>query len=155
MANQHEVRVTDAGHQLRLLSLRGDTPDNPIGISVVLKGIRRAEIGVTALLTIGGYSLTDTVVVFDRIRENIRLRKKSTFSETINLSVNEVLSRTVITSLTTFMACIALLLFGGVVLKNFSLALALGIIIGTYSSVFVASPIVARWRGEKMVQVKR
>ncbi len=110
---------------------------------------------ITALLTIGGYSLTDTVVVFDRIRENIRLRKKSTFSETINLSVNEVLSRTVITSLTTFMACLALLLFGGVVLKDFSLALAIGIIIGTYSSVFVASPIVAIWRGEKMIQVKR
>ncbi len=110
---------------------------------------------ITALLTIGGYSLTDTVVVFDRIRENIRLRKRGTFSETINLSVNEVLSRTVITSLTTFMACMALLLFGGIVLKDFSLALALGIIIGTYSSVFVASPIVAIWRGEKMVQVKR
>ncbi|HBX42730.1 MAG TPA: protein translocase subunit SecF [Deltaproteobacteria bacterium] len=110
---------------------------------------------ITALLTIGGYSLTDTVVVFDRIRENIRLRKRTTFSETINLSVNEVLSRTVITSLTTFMACMALLLFGGIVLKDFSLALALGIIIGTYSSVFVASPIVAMWRGEKMVQVKR
>jgi preprotein translocase subunit SecF len=110
---------------------------------------------ITALLTIGGYSLTDTVVVFDRIRENIRLRKRTTFSETINLSVNEVLSRTVITSLTTFMACVALLLFGGIVLKDFSLALALGIIIGTYSSVFVASPIVAMWRGEKMVQVKR
>ena len=110
---------------------------------------------ITALLTIGGYSLTDTVVVFDRIRENIRLRKKSTFSETINLSVNEVLSRTVITSITTFMACVALLVFGGVVLKDFSLALALGIIIGTYSSVFVASPIVAIWRGEKMVQVRR
>jgi preprotein translocase subunit SecF len=110
---------------------------------------------ITALLTIGGYSLTDTVVVFDRIRENIRLRKKSTFSETINLSVNEVLSRTVITSLTTLLACIALLLFGGVVLKDFSLALAIGIIIGTYSSIFVASPIVAIWRGEKMIQVKR
>ncbi|HEU5360171.1 MAG TPA: protein translocase subunit SecF [Candidatus Deferrimicrobiaceae bacterium] len=110
---------------------------------------------ITALLTIGGYSLTDTVVVFDRIRENIRLRKKGTFSETINLSVNEVLSRTVITSLTTFMACLALLLFGGIVLKDFSLALAIGIIIGTYSSVFVASPIIAIWRGEKMVQVKR
>jgi len=110
---------------------------------------------ITALLTIGGYSLTDTVVVFDRIRENIRLRKKNTFSETINLSVNEVLSRTVITSLTTFMACVALLLFGGVVLKNFSLALAIGIIIGTYSSIFVASPIIAIWRGEKMIQVKR
>jgi len=110
---------------------------------------------ITALLTIGGYSLTDTVVVFDRIRENIRLRKRSTFSETINLSVNEVLSRTVITSLTTFLACVALLLFGGVVLRDFSLALAIGIIIGTYSSIFVASPIVAMWRGEKMIQVKR
>lgn len=110
---------------------------------------------ITALLTIGGYSLTDTVVVFDRIRENIRLRKKATFSETINLSVNEVLSRTVITSLTTFMACLSLLLLGGIVLKDFALALAIGVIIGTYSSVFVASPIVAIWRGEKMVQVKR
>lgn len=110
---------------------------------------------ITALLTIGGYSLTDTVVVFDRIRENIRLRKRNTFSETINLSVNEVLSRTVITSLTTFLACFSLLLFGGIVLKDFALALTLGIIIGTYSSVFVASPIVAIWRGEKMVQVRR
>lgn len=110
---------------------------------------------ITALLTIGGYSLTDTVVVFDRIRENIRLRKKGTFSETINLSVNEVLSRTVITSLTTFMACISLLFLGGVVLRDFAFALAVGVVVGTYSSVFVASPIVAVWRGEKMVQVKR
>jgi preprotein translocase subunit SecF len=110
---------------------------------------------ITALLTIGGYSLTDTVVIFDRIRENVRLRKRNTFSETINISVNEVLSRTVITSLTVFLACVALLLFGGVVLQDFSLALAIGIIIGTYSSIFVASPIVAIWRGEKMIQVKR
>lgn len=110
---------------------------------------------ITALLTIGGYSLTDTVVVFDRIRENIRLRKKGTFSETINLSVNEVLSRTVITSLTTFMACLALLLLGGIVLRDFAFALAVGVIVGTYSSVFIASPIVAVWRGEKMIQVKR
>jgi preprotein translocase subunit SecF len=110
---------------------------------------------ITALLTIGGYSLTDTVVVFDRIRENIRLRKKGTFSETINLSVNEVLSRTVITSLTTFLACISLLVLGGVVLRDFAFALSVGIVVGTYSSVFVASPIVAIWRGEKMTQVKR
>ncbi len=110
---------------------------------------------ITALLTIGGYSLTDTVVVFDRIRENIRLRKKGTFSETINLSVNEVLSRTVITSLTTFLACLSLLFLGGIVLRDFALALALGVVVGTYSSVFVASPIVAVWRGEKMIQVKR
>ena len=110
---------------------------------------------ITALLTIGGYSLTDTVVVFDRIRENIRLRKKGTFSETINLSVNEVLSRTVVTSLTVFLTCLALLFFGGVVLKEFALALTIGVVVGTYSSIFVASPIVAIWRGEKMVEVKR
>ncbi|GAB4365746.1 MAG: protein translocase subunit SecF [Deltaproteobacteria bacterium] len=110
---------------------------------------------ITALLTIGGYSLTDTVVVFDRIRENIRLRKKGTFSETINLSVNEVLSRTVITSLTTFLACLSLLVLGGIVLRDFAFALAAGVVVGTYSSVFVASPIVAIWRGEKMIQVKR
>lgn len=110
---------------------------------------------ITALLTIGGYSLTDTVVVFDRIRENIRLRKMGTFSGTINLSVNEVLSRTVITSLTTFLACLALLVLGGIVLRDFAFALAVGVVVGTYSSVFVASPIVAIWRGEKMIQVKR
>jgi preprotein translocase subunit SecF len=110
---------------------------------------------ITALLTIGGYSLTDTVVVFDRIRENIRLRKKPTFSETINVSVNEVLSRTVVTSLTVFLTCVSLLLFGGVVLREFALALTIGVVVGTYSSIFVASPIIAIWRGEKMVEVKR
>jgi preprotein translocase subunit SecF len=110
---------------------------------------------ITALLTIAGFSLTDTVVIFDRIRENIRLRKKSTFSETINLSVNEVLSRTLITTLTVLLTCFALLFFGGVVLKEFALALTLGLFVGTYSSVFVASPIVAIWRGEKMAEVKR
>jgi len=110
---------------------------------------------ITALLTIGGYSLTDTVVVFDRIRENIRLRKKGTFSETINLSVNEVLSRTVVTSLTVFLTCVSLLFFGGVVLQEFALALTIGVVVGTYSSIFVASPIIAIWRGEKMVEVKR
>ncbi len=110
---------------------------------------------ITALLTIAGYSLTDTVVVFDRIRENIRLKKKGTFSETINLSVNEVLSRTVVTSLTVFLTCLSLLFFGGIVLREFALALTIGVVVGTYSSVFVASPIVAVWRGEKMVEVKR
>jgi len=118
-------------------------------------GIEMDLLFITALLTIGGYSLTDTVVVFDRIRENIRLRKMKTFSETINLSVNEVLSRTIITSVTVFIATISLLAFGGHVLRNFALALAMGIVVGTYSSVFVASPIVALWRGEKMTDVKR
>ncbi|HEX7519498.1 MAG TPA: protein translocase subunit SecF [Candidatus Deferrimicrobium sp.] len=125
-----------------------------VGIFWIL-GIEKDLLFITALLTIGGYSLTDTVVVFDRIRENIRLRKKGTFSETINLSVNEVLSRTIVTSMTVFIAVIALLVFGGIVLRNFALALAIGIVIGTYSSIFVASPVVALWRGEKMTEVKR
>jgi preprotein translocase subunit SecF len=118
-------------------------------------GIEMDLLFITALLTVGGYSLTDTVVVFDRIRENIRLRKKGTFSEVINLSVNEVLSRTIVTSLTTFVAVVSLLVFGGIVLRNFALALAMGIVVGTYSSIFVASPVIALWRGEKMTEVKR
>jgi preprotein translocase subunit SecF len=120
-----------------------------------LFGIEKDLLFITALLTVGGYSLTDTVVVFDRIRENIRLRKRATFSETINVSVNEVLSRTIVTSLTVFLATISLLFFGGIVLRNFALALAIGILIGTYSSIFVASPVIAIWRGEKMTEVKR
>lgn len=125
-----------------------------VGIFWIL-GIEMDLLFITALLTIGGYSLTDTVVVFDRIRENIRLRKKGVFSEAINLSVNEVLSRTIVTSLTTFLATVSLLAFGGSVLRNFALALTMGIIVGTYSSIFVASPVVALWRGEKMTEVKR
>ena len=125
-----------------------------VGIFWIL-GIEMDLLFITALLTIGGYSLTDTVVVFDRIRENIRLRKMKTFSETINLSVNEVLSRTIVTSMTVFIAVITLLVFGGIVLHNFALALAMGIVVGTYSSIFVASPVVALWRGEKMTEVKR
>jgi len=125
-----------------------------VGIFWIL-GIEMDLLFITALLTIGGYSLTDTVVVFDRIRENIRLRKKGTFSATINLSVNEVLSRTIVTSMTVFIAVVTLLVFGGIVLHNFALALAMGIVIGTYSSIFVASPVVALWRGEKMTEVKR
>ncbi|MDP2658025.1 MAG: protein translocase subunit SecF [Candidatus Deferrimicrobium sp.] len=125
-----------------------------VGIFWIL-GIEMDLLFITALLTIGGYSLTDTVVVFDRIREYIRLRKKGTFSETINLSVNEVLSRTIVTSMTVFIAVVTLLVFGGIVLHNFALALAMGIVIGTYSSIFVASPVVALWRGEKMTEVKR
>jgi preprotein translocase subunit SecF len=109
---------------------------------------------ITALLTIGGYSLTDTVVVFDRVRENLRLRKKGNFYDTVNHSVNEVLSRTIVTSLTVFITCLALLFFGGVVLKEFALALTIGVVVGTYSSVFVACPIVALLKGESKVEVK-
>jgi preprotein translocase subunit SecF len=125
-----------------------------VGIFWVL-GIEQDLLFITALLTIGGYSLTDTVVIFDRIRENIRLRKRKTFSETINLSVNDVLSRSIVTSFTVFMAVMALLLFGGAVLRSFALALTIGILIGSYSSVFVAGPMLVLWRGEKMTEVKR
>lgn len=101
---------------------------------------------VTALLTLAGYSLTDTVVVFDRIRENLRLfRKKGDFPSIINASINEVLSRTVITSTTTLLVVFTLFILGGEVIHDFAFALILGIIVGTYSSVFVASPIIVEW----------
>jgi preprotein translocase subunit SecF len=104
---------------------------------------------VTALLTIAGYSLTDTVVVFDRIRENLRIRLKDPVERVMNLSINEVLSRTIVTSLTVLLTSIALFFFGGEVLHDFSLAMIIGLLIGTYSSVFVASPIVLLWGGNK------
>jgi len=97
---------------------------------------------ITAVLTIAGYSLTDTVVVFDRIRENMHKSLKEALPIVFNRSINEVLSRTIITSLTTFLASASLFLFGGEVIHDFSLALLVGIAVGTYSSVFVASPIV-------------
>ncbi len=104
---------------------------------------------VTALLTLAGYSLTDTVVVFDRIRENLKKHRKLSFADIINRSVNEMLSRTIITSLTTLIVVLSLYFFGGVVIHDFALALMLGIIVGTYSSVFVASPIVYLWHKGK------
>ena len=101
---------------------------------------------VTALLTLAGYSLNDTVVLFDRVRENLKLfRKKGNFASTINASINEVLSRTVITSLTTFAVVLTLFLVGGEVVHDFALALMIGIVVGTYSSMFVASPIIMEW----------
>jgi preprotein translocase subunit SecF len=100
---------------------------------------------ITALMTIAGYSLTDTVVVFDRIRENMRNILKESFESIINKSINEVLSRTIITSGTTLFVAVVLYLFGGNVLNNFAFAITLGVIIGTYSSWFVASAIVFDW----------
>ena len=97
---------------------------------------------ITAVLTIAGYSLTDTVVVFDRIRENLHKNLKGAMHNIFNLSINEVLSRTIVTSLTTFLAAVSLFLFGGEVIHDFSFALVIGILVATYSSVFVASPIV-------------
>lgn len=110
---------------------------------------------VTALLTLAGYSLTDTVVVFDRIRENLKkFRKKGEFVGTVNKSINDVLSRTIMTSVTSLMVAMVLFLFGGEVLHDFALALILGILVGTYSSIFVASPIVVEWEDKSPKRFK-
>ncbi len=109
---------------------------------------------VTALLTIAGYSLTDTVVVFDRIRENLRKRTKEDFVPLINRSVNEVLRRTIVTSGTTLLVLVALLVLGGEVIHDFSLTLAMGVIVGTYSSIFVASPLLLLWKSKSGKLVK-
>jgi preprotein translocase subunit SecF len=100
---------------------------------------------ITAVLTIAGYSLTDTVVVFDRIRENLHKNLKGAMHTIFNQSINEVLSRTIVTSLTAFLAALSLFFFGGEVIHDFALALVIGIAVGTYSSIFVASPIVSIW----------
>ena len=110
---------------------------------------------ITALLTIAGYSLTDTVVVFDRIRENLKMRQKETVEAIMNISINEVLSRTIVTSLTVLLTSFALFFFGGEVLHDFSLAMILGVCVGTYSSVFVASPIVLLWGGKRPFAKKK
>ena len=100
---------------------------------------------VTALLTLAGYSLTDTVVVFDRIRENMRFMSRDPLPLVINKSINEILSRTALTSLTTMLPLVALLAYGSSVTHDFALALLLGVIVGTYSSWFVASTILVEW----------
>jgi preprotein translocase subunit SecF len=102
---------------------------------------------VAALLTIIGYSLNDTIIVFDRIRENLRKFTKNPLETTINRSINETLSRTVLTSLTTLVVVVALFALGGGIIHDFAFALIVGVLIGTYSSVFVASPILLAWQG--------
>ncbi|HET6370030.1 MAG TPA: protein translocase subunit SecF [Nitrospiria bacterium] len=110
---------------------------------------------VTALLTLAGYSLTDTVVVFDRIRENLRTRRKERLEEIINAGINQVLSRTAVVSLTVFLVLVALFFWGGEVIHDFALALILGIIVGTYSSWFVASPLLLLFKKSQGRLLKR
>lgn len=104
---------------------------------------------VTALLTLAGYSLSDSVVVFDRIRENLHKKKHEEFYSLVNRSINEVLSRTVVTSVTTLIVLGALIIFGGEVIHDFALALFLGVCVGTYSSMFIASPVLLFWKESK------
>jgi preprotein translocase SecF subunit len=96
---------------------------------------------IAAVLTIVGYSMNDTVVIYDRIRENLLKYTKISISDVSNLSINETLSRTIITSVTTLLALISIYILGGEILRGFSFAMILGVIIGTYSSMFVAAPI--------------
>ena len=117
-------------------------------ITIGLFSIFNKEITLTvvaALLTLVGYSMNDTIVVFDRIRENLKLNRRMNFQDLVNLSVNQTLSRTVLTSGLTLLTCLSLWLFGGPVLNGFSFALVAGIIVGTYSSIFIASPILIYW----------
>jgi preprotein translocase subunit SecF len=100
---------------------------------------------LAAFLFIVGYSLNDTIVVFDRVRENAKEKRHDSFMSVINLSLNQTLNRTVITSLTTLTVVLILLFFGGEVIKPFAFALTIGLVVGTYSSIFVASPVVLAW----------
>ena len=104
---------------------------------------------VAAILTVAGYSINDTVVIFDRIRENMRLLRKIKFTDLINLSINQTLGRTVFTTLTTLFTAVALFVWGGVVLNNFAFCLIVGFISGIYSTIFIASPLILLWQKRK------
>ncbi len=124
----------------------------PTGVFAALGRFYGIEVGaffVTAMLTVMGFSVHDTIVVFDRIRENLRLRPADNFSVTINNSVNETLARSINTSLTVLLVLSAIYFLGGATIKYFALALILGVFFGTYSSIFVAGPLLAYWAGRK------
>lgn len=108
---------------------------------------------IAAILTIIGYSLNDTIIVFDRIRENLRKERGGDFKEIVNRSVNQVLSRTILTSGTTLLVVLALLIFGSAVIKDFAFALFIGVLTGTYSSIFIAIPVLILY--EERVMAKR
>jgi preprotein translocase SecF subunit len=119
-----------------------------LAVTLGLFALTRKEISLTviaALLTLVGYSMNDTIVVFDRVRENLRVMRKETLTQILNISINQTFARTIMTSFTTFVSVLALFAFGGEVLNGFSFALTVGILIGTYSSIGIASPIVEWW----------
>jgi len=109
---------------------------------------------VAALLTIVGYSLNDTIVVFDRIREDLAIMRGKSYGDIINASINQTLSRTIITSLTTLVVVICLFALGGEVIRDFAFALMIGVIVGTYSSIFVASPVLLEWHSRLLARKK-
>ena len=129
IALTHDVAIT-----IGILSILGYLFDYEISLSVI-----------AALLTIVGYSLNDTIVVFVRIRENIKKLEGMDFDKMVNVSINETLTRTLLTSLTTLLVVFVLFLFGGEVIRDLSTTLLIGVVVGTYSSIFVASPVVIAW----------
>jgi len=119
-----------------------------LGLFSVLGYLYGTEVNgffVTALLTLMGFSVHDTIVTLDRVRENLIIHQELTFSDLVNLSINQTLTRSIITSLTTVLTLVAIFIFGGASVRDFTLALIFGIIIGTYSSIFVASPLLVTW----------
>jgi preprotein translocase subunit SecF len=128
-------------------------------ITLGLFSLLHFEISLTviaALLTLVGYSMNDTIVIFDRIRENLRVMRKEPFSTIVNRSINQTLSRTILTSGLTFLTVLVLFIMGGQVLRSFSFALVVGILVGTYSSFGIAAPLVVawvHWRGQGAVPV--
>jgi preprotein translocase subunit SecF len=125
-----------------------------LGIFSIL-GIEISLPIIAALLTIVGYSLNDTIVVYDRIRENIKKVKGHQFNDVINISINQTLSRTLLTSMTTLMVVVVLFLFGGTTLHNMVFALMMGVIVGTYSSIFVASPVLIEWQAKMALRAAK
>jgi len=124
-------------------------------ITIGAFSLRNQEISLTviaAILTLVGYSMNDTIVVFDRIRENLRLSRREPLDSLVNRSINQTLSRTVLTSGLTFLTVLSLYVFGGEVLRGFSFALVIGILIGTYSSIAIAAPMLVAyqdWRAQR------
>src|SRR5947209_787147 len=130
-------------------------------LTVCLFALLGSELTLTmvgAVLTIAGYSINDTIVVYDRIREGLAGGRRGTIEEIMNSSINQTLSRTILTSTVTLIPILCLFFFGGAVLRDFSLAIIVGVVVGTYSSIFIASPIVLWWthaRGDSTSSLRR
>lgn len=127
-------------------------------VTLALFSFARMEMSLTvlaAILTIVGYSINDKIVIFDRIRENLHLRRREDFETLVNTSLNETLSRTVITGSTTLLALLSLIFLGGDVIRDFALTLFVGIVVGTYSSVCIGAPIVVEWNNWRPLKSKK
>jgi len=119
-----------------------------VGIALaflMITGRQLDLLSITAFLTIAGYSINDTIVIYDRVRENSRLYRKLKLYDLINLSVNQMLGRTVLTTVVTLLVVISIFLFGGEVLSNFAFTLIVGFVSGVYSTIYIASPLVLAW----------